>query len=142
MDKLCWWGCNGRCYSSRRHVPALATNPSPGRVVPLPGFFGSHWTLARHLRHTTYILHYHHPSGKSWYMDISPSICRCRIRKFSPRTWLPCLIRLPPLYLDRLFHPTVGVGPPEKEVEEEKIGKIGERQECEQRCQYTRLRCR
>lgn len=83
MDKLCWWGCNGRYYSGRCHVPALATNPSPGRVVPLPRFFGSHWALARHLRDTTYILHHHRPSGKSWHMDISPSVCRCRIRTFS-----------------------------------------------------------
>jgi hypothetical protein len=83
VDKLCWWSCNGRYHSSRRHVPALATNPSPGRLVPLPGFFGSHWALALHLRDTTYILHNHHPSGKSWHMDISPFVRRCRIRTFS-----------------------------------------------------------
>ena len=79
MDKLCWWGCNGRYYSGWRHVPALATNPSPGRVVPLPRLFGSHRAVTRHLRHTTYILRYHCPSGKSWYMDISSSVCGRRI---------------------------------------------------------------
>jgi protein translocation Sec62 family protein len=42
------------------------------------------------------------------------------------------------LYTGRLLHPTLGMGPSEKEVEEEKIcGKIGQRQGCEQRCQYT-----
>ncbi len=88
MDKLCWWDCNGRYYSGWCHVPALATNPSPGRVVPLPGFFGSHRAVARHRRHTTYILHHYCPSGKSWYMDISSSICRCRIRT-SSYSYLP-----------------------------------------------------
>lgn len=83
MDKLCWRGCNGRYYFGWRHVPALATNPSPGRVVPLPGLFGSHRAVARHLRHTTYILRHYCPSGKSWHMDISPSVCRCRIRTSS-----------------------------------------------------------
>jgi hypothetical protein len=80
MDKLCWWSCNGRYYPGWRHVPALATNPSPGRVVPLPGLFGSYRAVARHLRHTTYIIRHHCPSGKSWHMDISSSVCRCRIR--------------------------------------------------------------
>ena len=83
MDKLCWWCCDGRYYSGRRHVPVMATDPSPGRVVPLPDFFGSHWAFARHLRYTPYILYHHRPSGKSWHMDISPSVCRCRIRTFS-----------------------------------------------------------
>src|SRR6267154_2982846 len=83
MDKLCWWGCNGRYYFGWRHVPALATNPSPGRVVPLPGLFGSHRVVARHLRHTTYILRHHCPSGKSWHMDISSSVCGCWIRTSS-----------------------------------------------------------
>ena len=83
MDKLCWWGCNGRYYFGWRHVPALATNPPPGRVVPLPGLFGTHRAIARHLRHTAYILRHYCPSGKSWHMDISSSVCRCRIRTSS-----------------------------------------------------------
>jgi translocation protein SEC62 len=61
---------------------------------------------------------------------VRPHICRVTI--------LNLTAALAPLYSDRLLHPTLGVGPPEKEVEEEKVcGKIGQGQGCEQRCQYT-----
>lgn len=96
MDKLCWWGRNGRHYSGWCHVPALATNPSPRRVVPLPGLFRSHRAVARHLRHTTYILRHHCPSGKSWHMDISSSVCRCRIRMSSSLPSYPFESNCPP----------------------------------------------
>ena len=83
MEKLCWRGCNGRYYFGWCHVPALASNPTPWRVVPLHGLLGSHWAVTRHFCDTTNILHHHCPRGKSWHMDIPPFICRCRIRTFS-----------------------------------------------------------
>src|SRR5260221_328862 len=83
MDKLCWRSCNGRCYSRRRHVPAVASNPTLGRVVPLHGLLGSHWVATRHLCDKIDLLHHHRPRCKSRYMDISPVVCRCRIRMFT-----------------------------------------------------------
>lgn len=85
MDKLCWWDRNGRYYSGRRHVPAVASHPTPGRMVPLHGLPGSHWVATCHLCDTTDILYYHRPCCKSWHMDISPSICRRWIRTFYMR---------------------------------------------------------
>lgn len=82
MDKLCWRSCNGRYYSRRRHVPAVASNLTLGRMVPLLDLLGSHWVATRYLCDTIDLLHHHHPCCKSRHMDISPVVCRRRIRMF------------------------------------------------------------
>lgn len=75
MDKLRWWGRNGCHYLGWRHVPALAANPSPGRVVPLHALVESRRVVTRHCRDTFDILHYHCPRGESRNMDISALVC-------------------------------------------------------------------
>ena len=75
MDKLRWRRRNGCHYPCWRHVPALASNPTPWCVVPLHDFDGSRRVVARHRGDTFDILHYHRPGGESWNMDISAFVC-------------------------------------------------------------------
>ena len=71
MDELRWRGRNGCHHLGWRHVPALASNPAPWRLVPLHDLDGSRGVVTRYCRDTFDILHYHRPRGKSRNMDIS-----------------------------------------------------------------------